>query len=150
MKSHYKGGFSYSEQRTIEELYRQVTGRRIAKTGCQNCYRDAYVITTLKLRDMTQLPKESEYKLKAGIILRRFGSAELYKLDMRAEDAEAWLREHPEDIAKFQRFPADWQTRVNGAQGAQTGAEVQTPAPARKAAETAVKTRTRRRSASKK
>lgn len=150
MESHLKSGFSYSEQRTIEELYKRVCGRRVAHTGCQDCYRDAYILITLKLRNMTTLPQESEYKLKAGIVLRRFGSAELFTLDMRAADAEAWLREHPEQITKFQRFPADWQTRVFGAQDAQTGADVQTPAPATKTAATGVKTRTRRRTTRKK
>lgn len=112
MKGRYTSGFSFEDRRTIEEIYKLVMGRAFVRTTCSDCYRDAYIIITNKLRTMAELPKEAPYKLKAGEVLRRFGTNELYTLEMPTDAAEQWLAERPQDITKFQRCPADWQARV--------------------------------------
>lgn len=114
MKSHYKGGFSYKEQQYIESIYIRLFNKPMPKrTGCQDCYRDAFILISNKLKSMTEMPKESPYKLKAGVVASSFGSSDFYVLDMPEEAAEKWLHEFPERINQFQKFPEDWQERVD-------------------------------------
>lgn len=114
MKSHYKGGFSYKEQQYIESIYIRLFNKPMQKrSGCQDCYRDAFILISNKLKTMTEMPKESPYKLKAGVVASSFGSSDFYVLDMPEEAAEKWLHEFPERINQFQKFPEDWQDRVN-------------------------------------
>lgn len=114
MKSHYKGGFSYKEQQYIESIYIRLFNNPMQKrSGCQDCYRDAFILISNKLKTMTEMPKESPYKLKAGVVASSFGSSDFYVLDMPEEAAEKWLHEFPERINQFQKFPEDWQDRVN-------------------------------------
>lgn len=113
MKSHYKGGFSYTEQQYIEKIYMRLFSKPMPKrVGCQDCYRDAFIIISNKLNTITEMPKESIYKLKAGVVASSFGSSDFYVLDMPEEAAEKWLHEFPERINQFQKFPEDWQKRV--------------------------------------
>lgn len=114
MKSHFKGGFSYKEQQYIESIYISLFNKPMQKrSGCQDCYRDAFILISNKLKTMTEMPKESPYKLKAGVVASSFGSSDFYVLDMPEEAAEKWLHEFPERINQFQKFPDDWQDRVN-------------------------------------
>lgn len=114
MKSHFKGGFSYKEQQYIESIYIRLFNKPMQKrSGCQDCYRDAFILISNKLKTMTEMPKESPYKLKAGVVASSFGSSNFYVLDMPKEAAEKWLHEFPERINQFQKFPEDWQDRVN-------------------------------------
>lgn len=114
MKSHFKGGFSYKEQQYIESIYIRLFNKPMQKrSGCQDCYRDAFILISNKLKSMTEMPKESPYKLKAGVVASSFGSSDFYVLDMPEEAAEKWLHEFPERINQFQKFPEDWQERVN-------------------------------------
>lgn len=114
MKSHYKGGFSYTEQQYIEKIYMRLFSKPMPKrVGCQDCYRDAFILISNKLKTITEMPKESIYKLKAGVVASSFGSSDFYVLDMPDEAAEKWLHEFPERINQFQKFPEDWQERVN-------------------------------------
>lgn len=113
MKSHYNGGFSYKEQQYIESIYIRLFNKPMPKrSGCQDCYRDAFILISNKLKSMTEMPKESPYKLKAGVVASSFGSSDFYVLDMPEEAAEKWLHEFPERINQFQKFPEDWQERV--------------------------------------
>lgn len=114
MKSHFKGGFSYKEQQYIESIYIRLFNKPMQKrSGCQDCYRDAFILISNKLKSMTEMPKESPYKLKAGVVASSFGSSDFYVLEMPEEAAEKWLHEFPERINQFQKFPEDWQERVN-------------------------------------
>lgn len=114
MKSHFKCGFSYKEQQFIESIYIRLFNKPMQKrSGCQDCYRDAFILITNKLKTMTEMPKESPYKLKAGVVASSFGSSDFYVLDMPEEAAEKWLHEFPERINQFQKFPEDWQDRIN-------------------------------------
>lgn len=141
MKGRFDSGFSFEDRKTIEDIYKRVMGRAFVRTSCSDCYRDAYIIITNKLRTMAELPKEAPYKLRAGEVLRRFGTNELYTLEMPTDAAEQWLAERPQDITKFQRFPADWQARVNSRI---TGA---TPAADKLPAETTKTQQTQRKAA---
>lgn len=114
MKSHYQCGFSYKEQQYIESIYIRLFNKPMQKrSGCQDCYRDAFILISNKLKTITEMPKESPYKLKAGVVASSFGSSDFYVLDMPEAAAEKWLHEFPERINQFQKYPEDWQERVN-------------------------------------
>lgn len=114
MKSHFKGGFSYKEQQYIESIYISLFNKPMQKrSGCQDCYRDAFILISNKLKTMTEMPKESPYRLKAGVVASSFGSSDFFVLDMPEDAAEKWLHEFPERINQFQKYPEDWQDRVN-------------------------------------
>ena len=114
MKSHYQCGFSYKEQQYIESIYMSLFNKPMQKrSGCQDCYRDAFILIINKLKTMTEMPKESPYRLKAGVVASSFGSSDFYVLDMPEEAAEKWLHEFPDRINQFQKYPEDWQERVN-------------------------------------
>lgn len=113
MKSHYKGGFSCKEQQYIESIYMRLFNKPMPKrSGCQDCYRDAFILISNKLKTMTEMPKESLYKLKSGVVASSFGSSDFYVLEMPEDAAEKYLHEFPERINQFQRFPEDWQDRI--------------------------------------
>lgn len=114
MKSHIDSGFSYKEQQYIESIYMSLFNKPMQKrSGCQDCYRDAFMLIINKLKTMTEMPKGSPYRLKAGVVASSFGSSDFYVLDMPEEAAEKWLHEFPERINQFQKYPEDWQVRVN-------------------------------------
>ena len=114
MKSHIDSGFSCKEKQYIESIYIRLFNKPMQKrSGCQDCYRDAFVIIYNKLKTMTEMPKESPYRLKAGVVASSFGSSDFYVLDMPEEAAEKWLHEFPERINQFQKYPEDWKDRVN-------------------------------------
>lgn len=114
MKSHYQCGFSYKDQQYIESIYMRLFNKPMQKrSGCQDCYRDAFILIINKLKTMTEMPKESPYRLKAGVVASSFGSSDFYVLDMPEEAAEKWLHEFPERINQFQKYPEDWQERLN-------------------------------------
>lgn len=113
MKSHFKGGFSSIEREYLDALYLRIFGKPLPKrSGCQDCYRDGFIAIGNKLKTMTEMPKESHYRLKAGVVASTFGSSDFYVLDMPDEVAEKWLRDNPSRINLFQKFPENWQERV--------------------------------------
>ena len=119
MKAHYDDGFTSSERSTIENLYSFVCRKPIRRSGCSDCYRDAYIELTTKLKRLGKMPKTPLYVLKAGALLHEFGSSDFYTLDNIPEDfAEKWLSKNPKDIVLFETYPSDWkeraEARVNG------------------------------------
>lgn len=113
MKPHYDDGFTSSERSTIENLYNTICRKPIRRSGCSDCYRDAYIEVVTTLKRLGKMPKESNYMLKAGAVLHEFGSADFYTLDnIPDEFAEKWLDTHPSDYILFERMPSDWKERV--------------------------------------
>lgn len=112
MKPHFDSGFTPEERDFLVEWHIRILGKDIPNRACSDCYRDAYILLTNKIKTMAQLPEQTDYKLKAGIVEHIFGSSKFYVLDLPTEVAETILREHPEKINEFQRYPADWETRI--------------------------------------
>lgn len=113
MKSHFRSGFSSMEQEYLETIYLWIFRKSLPKRmGCQDCYRDAFIMIQNKLKSLTEMPVQSAYKLKAGVVASSFGSSDFYVLDMPEEAAEKWLHEFPDRINQFQKYPDDWQDRI--------------------------------------
>ena len=115
MKPHYDDGFTSSERGAIESLYNRVCGKPIRRSGCSDCYRDAYIEVITTLKRLGTMPTTPNYILKAGVVLSDgFGSSNFYTLSNIPEDvAEKHLAQYPNDIDLFERTPSDWEERVN-------------------------------------
>jgi len=113
MRSRFDIGFSSSDKVIIEQLYLQICGKRVRNTGCGDCYRDAYIETTAKLKKLGKMPKNPNYVLKAGAIVHPQGTSKFYSLGNIPDDvAENWLGQFPQEISKFETYPTDWESRV--------------------------------------
>ena len=113
MRSRFDSGFSSSDRVKIENLYLQICGKRVRRTGCGDCYRDAFIEIRAKLKTLGTMPKNPNYTLKAGAIVHPQGTSKFYSLNNIPDDvAEEWLGKFPEEISKFETFPTDWQSRV--------------------------------------
>ena len=115
MRPHYDEGFTSSERGAIESLYNKVCGKPIRRSGCSDCYRDAYIEVITTLKRLGTMPTTPNYVLKAGVVLSDgFGSSNFYTLSNIPDDvAEKHLAQYPEDIDQFERTPSDWEARVN-------------------------------------
>ena len=112
MRIRYDDGFSVSDRALLENLNQIVFGKVITKTGCSDCYRDAYILIYNKLKALGEMPTPSNYKLKAGMLIHTFNSPNFYTLEIPDEVAEDYLRTNPSNIREFQRYPADWEERI--------------------------------------
>lgn len=113
MRPHYHEGFTSSERSAIEKLYNRVCGKPIRRSGCSDCYRDAYIEVVTTLKRLGTMPITSNYVLKAGAVLHEFGSSDFYTLgNCPDEFAEKWLARFPKDEVLFEKMPSDWMERV--------------------------------------
>lgn len=113
MRSRFESGFSSSDKNTIIRLYHQVCGKNVRNTGCNDCYRDAYIETRVALKRLGHMPKASNYVLKNGVLFHPQGTTSFYVLDtITDEAAEKELAKNPDFINKFSKFPTDYLERV--------------------------------------
>lgn len=113
MRSRFSSGFSSSDKTKIEELYLLVCGKRVRNTGCSDCYRDAFIEIRSKLKQLKAMPKKPNYILKAGVIVHPQGTSKYYSLNNIPDDvAEEYLGNFPAEIANFETYPLDWESRV--------------------------------------
>lgn len=113
MKPHFDDGFTSSERGVIENLYSKICGKPIRKSGCSDCYRDAYIEIVTTLKRLGTMPTTPNYVLKAGAMLHEFGSSNFYTLNNCPDEvAEKWLARYPNDEILFEKMPSDWKERV--------------------------------------
>ena len=106
-------GFSSSDKSHIESLYREICGKAVRNTGCNDCYKDAYIETYLTLKRNGKMPNKPNYILKAGVVISKFGSNKFYGLSNCPDDvAEDYIRKDESRINLFESFPKDWHDRV--------------------------------------
>ena len=107
--------YTDEEEREIESLYPRVTQfifRRNSK--CANCHRDACIEMIYFLRKNNKFRDKLHYVLRNGVVIQLgFGSSEFYT-NANIDDAVAiaYLREHPENISYFQRYPENWREQI--------------------------------------
>lgn len=113
MRSRFDSGFSSSDRSYIEHLYRKVLGKAIRRSGCADCYRDAFLETFTYLKRLGTMPTKPNYVLKAGVVVHPTGTNKFYaNANIPDEVAEQRLAEYPEAIADFLSYPSDWKERV--------------------------------------
>lgn len=128
MRSRYDSGFSSSDRSYIEQLYRSLLSKPIRKSGCADCYRDAFIEIFTYLKRTGTMPTKPNYVLKAGVVVHPNGTNKFYaNANIPDEVAELRLAEYPESISDFLSFPSDWNARVearkNGEAAAPTSLE---------------------------
>lgn len=114
MKGRFNDGFSSLDHSIIEQLYGKVLNRVFTRTGCNDCYRDAYVLIYSTLKRTKEMPtRKSQYILKAGALLRKPGSNKFYANPLPNDEVpESYLAEFPNQINLFASYPPDWEERV--------------------------------------
>ena len=112
MRSRYDDGFSSSDRQFLDRLYYSLFVKAITKTGCSDCYRDAYILCVNKLKRLKSMPKKPNYILKAGAMIHPVGTSKFYTNPIKDEVAEDWLSKYPGQIGMFAEYPEDWEERV--------------------------------------
>lgn len=114
MESRFDDGFSSLDRMFLDSLYFTLFGKEITNKGCSNCYRDAFIEISVKLKKTKAMPKKSEYVLKAGAIITFFGERQCYtNANMTDEAALRFLSQNPLNENLFEKLPADWKERVS-------------------------------------
>lgn len=114
MESRYNDGFSTIDRAYLDSLYFDLFGKSITNKGCSDCYRDAYMEICIKLKNEKDMPKKSEFVLKAGAIIAFFGESQCYSnANITDEAALRFLSLNPRNESLFESFPADWKDRID-------------------------------------
>ena len=113
----------------IASLYPQVTQFVfVQRKGCADCYRDACIEMVSYLRKHGKFRDKLHYVLRNGVVIQLggFGSSDFYtNMNICDAVAIAYLRDHPEDITLFQRFPENWQEHIKEVNNESTRTQAQ-------------------------
>lgn len=113
MRSRYDSGFSSSDRLYIENLYPALLGKRVRRTGCGDCYRDAFIEIYTYLKRTGTMPTKPNYILKAGVVIHPRGTNQFYANNNIPDNiAEEHLAQFPEAIEDFKSYPIDYLARV--------------------------------------
>jgi len=113
MRSRFDKGFSPSDRAYIERLYASLLNKKVRKSGCSDCYRDAYIELYHYLKNEGKMPNRPNYVLKAGVVIHPKGTNEFYaNTNIPDEIAEAHLAQHPNAINDFLFYPSDYLARI--------------------------------------
>ncbi len=113
MKSRYDDGFSSQDRTYLDSLYFALFGKEITNKGCSNCYRDAFIEISIKLKKIKTMPKKSEFILKAGAVITFFGEQKCYtNANMTDEAALRFLALNPNNERLFEKLPEGWRNRI--------------------------------------
>ena len=111
LRNHFDSGFSATERDRIDKLCKKYLGHGVENKTCGDCYRDAFLQLRSTLSKLGRLPEERNYALKEGNYLHTFGSDD-YITEPTDEQAERYLAQYPGAIARFSKYPENWEERV--------------------------------------
>lgn len=113
MRANFDTGFTGKEREEIARQSVRLLNKPVRKTGCRDCYRDAYIEIVKKLGELVEMPRLPDYILKAGAVYSVPCGNKVYAgANIPSEVAEKWLKINPSAIRFFQRYPKDWQERI--------------------------------------
>lgn len=125
MRSRYDSGFSSVDRHYIEKLYASLLSKKVRRSGCGDCYRDAYIEIYSYLKREGKMIKKSNYVLKSGIIVHPAGTNKFYaNAKIPDEVAEEYLGKYPQNIIEFAVYPADYLARVEARKNGQAVEDV--------------------------
>ena len=123
MRSRFDSGFSSSDRSYIEQLYRNLLNKTVRRSGCADCYRDAFLEVFTYLKRTGKMPTKPNYILKAGVIVHPNGTNQFYaNANIPDEVAEKRLAEYPESISDFLSYPSDYLARVEARKNGEVSA----------------------------
>lgn len=112
-----KRNYTDEEKHEIASLYPQVTQFIfVQRKGCADCYRDACIEMVTYLRKHGKFRERLNFVLRNGVVIQLggFGSSDFYtNANLCDAVAIAYLREHPNEISLFQRYPEDWKELID-------------------------------------
>lgn len=115
MRANFDTGFTGKEREEIARQSVRLLNKPVRRSSCRDCYRDAYIEVVKKLGELTEMPKIPDYILKAGVVYQVPCGNKVYTgANIPNEVAEGWLKKNKTVIKFFQRFPSDWEARVDG------------------------------------
>lgn len=104
MRSRFDEGFSSSDRLFLRDLSVAVLGRPVRNTSCKDCYRDAYIEISVKLKRLGAMPKEKKFYLRAGVLLHFAGG--MYVNENLTDDiALDALNDNRNRLDLFQKVP---------------------------------------------
>lgn len=125
MRSRFDTGFSYSDRTLIEKLYASLLNKKVRKSGCNDCFRDAYIELYHYLKNEGKMPNRPNYVLKAGVVIHPKGTNDFYaNTNIPDEIAEAHLAQFPHAINDFLSYPSDYKARVEARKNGEAPASV--------------------------
>lgn len=121
MRSRFDMGFSPSDRNYIEKLYASLLNKKVRKSGCSDCYRDAYIELYHYLKNEGKMPNKPNYVLKAGVVIHPKGTNDFYaNTNVPDEIAEAHLAQFPKAINDFLSYPSDYKARIEARKNGET------------------------------
>lgn len=106
-------GFSTSDKKLIERLYKEVLDKRITRKSCKDCYRDAFVEIYNYLKREKRMKEKCNYRLKAGVVLQDFENGRIYtNANLTDKVAKAWLKKYPRQERMFEIVPDEEETEI--------------------------------------
>lgn len=113
MKDRYDDGFSSLDRSFLDRVYFLLYGREITNKGCSDCYRDAYMEISIRLKRDKKMPKQSSYQLKPGAVITFFGSPVAYtNANLTDEVALRYLSLNESNAKMFAHLPSNWESAV--------------------------------------
>lgn len=98
LKGRYHSPYSSEDKQKIRMLHREVLGREMKQTNCQNCFHDAVVEIYLFLKKYNIMVKRGKYSMRAGFIIAcpSFDGGKIYtNSNLTDEVAERYISEFP-------------------------------------------------------
>lgn len=100
------GALSISDKLQIEELHEEVLKRPIRECNCQNRHSDALIEVYNYLKRYRKMKETCNYKLKAGVVLQKFGTSDVYtNNNLTDEVASEFLSKFPGMADQFEVIP---------------------------------------------
>lgn len=115
MKGRYDIGFSSIDRSFLDSLHYDLFGTAITNTGCSDCYRDAYMEISIKLKKDKKMPEKSKFELKPGAVIVFFGESKAYtNANLTDEVAVRFLSLNHENRRLFtEEIPSNWEEMVS-------------------------------------
>lgn len=110
IRSRFDSPFSESDKASIASLYKEVMLKEFKPTTCQQCYHDALIEISLKLKKTKKMPTKCKYSLLAGFIIScpDFKGGKIFTNDNLTDKvAEEYLKKYPKMREYFATSPDD-------------------------------------------
>ena len=102
-----------SDKSFIESNYERILSKRFNKTGCGQCYHDAFIEIYIHIKQKG-IKKMGKFILKREEVLHITGSPQVYTRANITDDVAAkYLKQFPNAIGRFEGYPDDWEKIIS-------------------------------------